>query len=158
MDDTTAGNALLADVRRRRVELLEAITTLERALAAPAGPRTGDWAQRVHVALVELAGDLREHVRLNEAPDGLFADVVRQAPRLAGAVRRLCAEHERIGRTVTEVLGHADRLVDDEAPGQDAVDTLRGEATTLLGLLVRHRQHGSDLVFEAYATDIGGET
>jgi hypothetical protein len=28
----------------------------------------------------------------------------------------------------------------------------------LLGLLVRHRQRGSDLVYEAYELDIGGET
>ena len=38
----------------------------------------------------------------------------------------------------------------------------RGEGarlgTTLLGLLVRHRQRGSDLVYEAYEFDVGGET
>jgi hypothetical protein len=38
------------------------------------------------------------------------------------------------------------------------VDDVREAATALLGRLVRHRQRGSDLVFEAYEFDIGGET
>jgi len=38
------------------------------------------------------------------------------------------------------------------------VDSVRDLGTALLGRLVRHRQRGSDLVFEAYEVDIGGET
>jgi hypothetical protein len=38
------------------------------------------------------------------------------------------------------------------------VDKVRDLGTALLGRLVRHRQRGSDLVFEAYEFDIGGET
>ena len=37
------------------------------------------------------------------------------------------------------------------------VDRVRALGTALLGRLVRHRQRGSDLVFEAYQFDIGGE-
>ena len=40
----------------------------------------------------------------------------------------------------------------------EEVDRVRGLGTALLGRLVRHRQRGSDLVFEAYEFDIGGET
>ena len=42
--------------------------------------------------------------------------------------------------------------------GVEEVDRVRGLGTALLGRLVRHRQRGSDLVFEAYEVDIGGET
>jgi hypothetical protein len=38
----------------------------------------------------------------------------------------------------------------------DDLTALREEATALMGLLVRHRQTGSDLVFEAYEVDLGG--
>lgn len=37
-------------------------------------------------------------------------------------------------------------------------DQIRRLGTTLLGLLVSHRQRGSDLLYEAYGFDIGGET
>jgi hypothetical protein len=32
----------------------------------------------------------------------------------------------------------------------------REEVTTLMGQLVRHRQKGADLVYEAYDVDLGG--
>jgi hypothetical protein len=38
------------------------------------------------------------------------------------------------------------------------VSVVREAATTALGRLVRHRQRGSDLVYEAYQVEIGGET
>ncbi len=42
---------------------------------------------------------------------------------------------------------------DGELPDPAA---LREEATALMGQLVRHRQAGADLVFEAYEVDLGG--
>jgi hypothetical protein len=41
---------------------------------------------------------------------------------------------------------------------KEDVEEIRDLGTTLLGLLVRHRQRGSDLVYEAYELDVGGET
>ncbi|MDQ1458785.1 MAG: hypothetical protein QOI08_269, partial [Actinomycetota bacterium] len=46
-------------------------------------------------------------------------------------------------------------------PGEDDgyvafADELRVELTALLAALARHRQRGADLVFEAYAVDLGG--
>jgi hypothetical protein len=38
------------------------------------------------------------------------------------------------------------------------VDGNRDRGTTLRGRLAGHRQHGCDLIYEAYAADIGGET
>ena len=48
-------------------------------------------------------------------------------------------------------------VADSEAPvGEDDIDDLRERATELLGHIVRHRQRGADLIYEAYETDIGG--
>ena len=55
--------------------------------------------------------------------------------------------------------GQADQLLTLLAAPEviDDVDAVRRDGTALLGRLVRHRQRGSDLVFEAYEFDIGGE-
>jgi hypothetical protein len=78
-----------------------------------------------------------------------------QAPRLSSAVNRLQHEHAEIARALDEV----DRRLDDPMSDGDAwVEAIRDAAITLMGLLVRHRQRGADLVYEAYDVEIGGET
>ena len=155
MESTSSGSdrAFLEELRRHRAELRESMSALEDALAAPATGHAARWAQRVHVALVELAGDLREHIEVTEGPDGLYRDVLTSSPRLSGAVAGLTREHALMGRPLDDLMTHvtASEVVDD-------VDGVRAVGTALLGRLVRHRQRGSELVFEAYEFDIGGET
>ena len=152
-NSSSTDQAFLEELRRRRAELRESMSALEDALAAPATADEARWAQRVHVALVEFSGDFREHVDITEGPNGLYRDLLRTSPRLSGAVASLTREHELIS-------GQVDSLVTRvEAPEViEDVDGIRGLGTTLLGRLVRHRQRGADLVFDAYAFDIGGET
>ena len=145
--------AFLEDLRRRRADLLESIGAVEQALASPAPGREVRWAQRVHVALVELSADFGEHVRSTEAPDGLYHEILRTAPRLSGAVARLTREHALIRDLIENLLaGAGEPKVDPD------VDAIRDRGTALLGRLAGHRQHGSDLIYEAYTADIGGET
>ena len=150
---STADEDLLEELRRHRAELRESMSALEAALAAPAVSDTGRWAERVHVATVELAGDFREHVGITEAPDGLYREVLDTSPRLSGAVAALTSEHVLIRGQVDSLLT---RVAAPDATGD--VDRVRDLGTALLGRLVRHRQRGADLVFEAYEFDIGGET
>jgi hypothetical protein len=150
---TTPDEDFLEELRRHRAELRESISALEDALAAPAASDRARWAQRVHVAAVELAGDFREHIDITEAPDGLYREILKTSPRLSGAVATLTREHVLIRGQVESLLARvtASEVVDD-------VDRVRDLGTALLGRLVQHRQRGSDLVFEAYEFDIGGET
>lgn len=143
---------MLEEVRRRRAELHEAMSALEQALAAPAPGRELQWAQRVHVALVELSADFRDHVDITEAPDGLYDEVRKSTPRLAGAVDRLTREHVAIKGRVDDLLSAAAK------PERPDIDGIRDSGTTLVGKLAHHRQRGSDLLYEAYESDIGGET
>jgi hypothetical protein len=150
---TTPDQDFLEELRRRRAELRESMSALEHALAAP--PLTGHthWAERVHVAVVELSADFREHIDITEGPDGLYSALRGNAPRLSGAVARLTREHALISELVDDLLGCF------RTPDLDAnMVKIRDLGTTLLGTLVRHRQRGSDLLYEAYAVDIGGET
>lgn len=145
--------AFLEELRRHRAELRESMSALEGALAAPATADQARWAERVHVSLVELSGDFREHIDITEAPNGLYHDLLKTSPRLSGAVSSLTREHVMISSQVDNLLGQVTvpDLIED-------VDRVRDLGTALLGRLVRHRQRGSDLVYEAYEFDIGGET
>lgn len=144
-------------VRAHRSELRESIAALEQALAGPVPGRVVAWAERVHVALVELSADLRERSEITEGPAGLHREVLTAAPRLAGAVRRLVGEHAQIARLVEELLAYLSEPLDGDGDG-DGVAGVRGLGVALLGRLVRHRQAGADMVYEAYHVDIGGET
>ena len=150
---STPEPAFLEELRRRRAELLESMRAVEQALSAPTPSREQRWAERVHVALVELAADFREHVTLTEGPDGLYREVLKSAPRLAGAVARLTREHAVITAEVDNLVTAA-----SEQGIEEYVDRVRELGTALLARLLRHRQHGSDLIYEAYQAEIGGET
>lgn len=151
--DTTATQHDVTALRRHRAELLDSMRAVEQALEAPAVGDVAAWAQRVSVALIELEADFREHVQLTEGTDGLYRTMREVAPRLSNVVRTLTADHARIrtavGQLVTTTAGPV---------GAADVARVRQVGTSLLGRLSRHRQRGADLVFEAYQTDIGGET
>lgn len=139
-------------LRQHRAELRESMGALEQALASPTPGGRARWVQRVHVALVELFADLGEHIDITEGPDGLYGELLQAAPRLSDPVARLTHEHTVIKDLLETLLTHAAAPeVDDE------VERVRDLGTALLGRLVRHRQRGADLVWEAYEVDIGGE-
>jgi hypothetical protein len=122
-------------------------------LAAPAPGRQAHWAERVHVALVELSADFGAHIDITEGPHGRYHELLTTAPRLSGAVARLTREHALIRDLLDNLLACV-----SEADINMDVDTVRDRGTALLGQLVRHRQRGSDLIYEAYSAEIGGET
>jgi hypothetical protein len=140
-------------LRQLRAELRGSMDALERALASPAVGRVGAWAERVSVALGELSADFRTHIAVTEGPDGVHRELLDTAPRLSNAVDHLVAEHAVIAGLIEDLLARASNPVPD-----DDVDAVRELATGLLGRLARHRQRGADLIYEAYETDIGGET
>jgi hypothetical protein len=141
--------APLAAARRHRAELLHSIQSFERALAVPAG--NPDWRAGVAGRLRTLRAAFTEHVVLTEGPDGLYAELLDHAPRLARGVDVLVREHAALATAMDTLQVHADAV-------GTGVDAMRGWASDLLRELSRHRQRGADLVYEAYATDIGGET
>jgi len=151
--DTTATQHDVTALRRHRAELLDSLRAVEQSLAAPAVGDVSVWAQRVSVALIELEADFREHIQLTEGSDGLYRSLLEAAPRLSNVVRTLTADHGRIRTAIGQ-------LVETTGGSVVAADVarIRRAGTTLLARMSRHRQRGADLVFEAYQTDIGGET
>lgn len=148
--DVTAAEAVDA-VRIRRAELRETLDVLERALAAPASARAVVWGEAVHAAVGRLAGEFALHIDVTEGPAGLHQTILLGDLRLANQVDALAAEHEAIASDIAELAAASETPV---APAD--VARLRDRGTSLLGRIVRHRQRGADLVYEAYQTDIGG--
>lgn len=131
----------------RRRALGDALVALE---AAASGPLVaGDWRRHVRHALDDLAEALVAHRAEVERAGGILEEVMERAPRLARDVAWFREDHERLVARVGELR----RSLDD--PARDP-HRLREELTLFLADLVRHRQRGSDLVYEAYMVDIGG--
>jgi len=84
-------------LRVRRAELRESMSALEQALAAPAPGRLEAWTERVHVALVELFSDFREHA-IAEGPHGVYRGVLGPTPRLSDDVACLTRDHAEFER------------------------------------------------------------
>jgi hypothetical protein len=119
---------------------------VEAAASEPAPGRVADWRAGVGEALTRLRTAFDAHVQVTEAPDGLFAQVVEEEPRLVKRVERLRGEHE----TITATLATAERQV----AGERDPDDVREAVLELLGALARHRHRGADLLHEAFVVDV----
>lgn len=136
----------LKAAQQRRLAMQDALARLEDRLAAPSG--SSEWRTEVGRALSALSTSFVDHVAEVEGDDGLLADIRQDVPRLASAVERLERDHVEIS---SQTLALA--AVIDAAD----VASIREAGMELMRAVVRHRQRGSDLVYEAYATDIGGQ-
>lgn len=141
----------LEQVRAHRAELRDSVRRVEDALAAPIA-RGSAWRARVAVALSELSRDFEDHIALTERRGGVYDSAKAAAPRLAATAQRLVAEHVGLQEAIAACV-EAFTASSDDAD----LSELREAATSLVGQLVRHRQRGGDLVYEAYDVDIGGQ-
>lgn len=142
----------LDEVSRRRADLYETIIALEQAAARPAVGREDAWTETLLDALDELRPELVEHVTSTEQPDGLYAEIAEAAPRLIHRTDLLREEHRVM---LAELAALTDRVRAVATADAGSVERAREDVRKLLGLLVRHRQHGADLVWEAFNRDIG---
>jgi hypothetical protein len=72
---------------------------------------------------------------------------------LSSQVDRLRAEHPNLREGTAELV---ERLHSTAIGEGWPLDEARDDAQRLLGKIVKHRQQGADLVWEAYNLDIGG--
>ena len=142
------------DARHRRADIYQAILALERAAARPAAAREEQWVTGVIEALAQLEREIVDHIESTEGSDGLFAEIIGIAPRLSHNVQLLRDEHPRMLEAAATLKA---RLTTEPVGDARSVDETRDEIQRVLGRLVKHRQRGADLVWEAYNRDIGGE-
>lgn len=133
-------------------DLRTSISGVRLALAAPAAGTARVWAERLELALVDLSAHLRAR-GVADDPGRWSHEVLTAAPRLSNAVGHVTREHDEIIGLVGSMLARLGP--DDPTMG---VEKVRDLGLALLERLNRHRQRGSDLLFEAYLGDIGGES
>jgi hypothetical protein len=136
----------LRSARQRRLALEDAIGRAERALAAPSG--SPNWRSEVSRTLELVRVALDDHIVEVEAGDGLLPELRSLDPRFVNAADELEAEHPVLCEHVDKAR---EVLTSDASPPE-----IRRHVLDVLVALVRHRQRGADLVFEAYNVDIGG--
>jgi hypothetical protein len=143
----------LAETARRRADLHLALVAVEKAISSPAGGREPDWSKDVLRALQDLDHALVEHIEITERPLGLYEEIAQKAPRLTNQIDRMKEEHPGLQDTTRELIA---RLESGSIGGDWPLAEARDDLQRLLGRLVRHRQLGADLVWDAYNLDIGG--
>jgi hypothetical protein len=148
-DEPHVTPALEAAARRRR-ELREALVAFEDALASPFRD-IESWRLEVTEHLDALRGAFVVHVEETEHPGGLYDEMENVAPHVAARAKRLRADHPRI----TEALAEGARRLEGHLASEADVDAVRDDLERIMFRIVRHRQGGADLVWEAYAIDIG---
>ncbi len=144
----------LSEARQRRATLHEALVHLEMAISSPAAGRIPEWTGNVTKELTGVRDAFDQHVIVTEKPGGLYEEIITRAPRLDGTVTRLKGEHPEITAQIEKVQ---ERLGAVEIGGEEwPLESARDDLQRFIGTVIRHRQRGADLVWEAYNVDIGG--
>jgi hypothetical protein len=140
--------------RQRRKNLHETLVHLENAISSPASGRIADWTATVLKETVVVRDAFAQHVEVTEKEDGLYDEILENAPRLEGNVQRLRDEHPEITQALADTIARLEQV----EIGSDAwpLDQARDDLQRFIGRVIRHRQRGADLVWEAYNVDIGG--
>ena len=131
------------DVARRRRVLYDAMRDLEAAVSRPRS--SPGWRDGLRDALSPLAEALDEHVAEVEGEEGLFEEILLREPRMAHAVETLKKDHESLQTLSAAAL---------DALGSQDSNEVRLKVNSVLLELARHRQKGSELIYETYAVDI----
>lgn len=148
--DTSA----LEEARQRRKTLHDTLVHLEEAISSPAAGRIPDWTASVLKEMTEIHDAFEQHVVVTERPDGLYDEILERAPRLSMNVGKLRGEHPSIGTAIDQMIA---RLEQVEVGGTEwSLQAARDDLQRFIGQVIRHRQRGADLVWEAYNVDIGG--
>jgi hypothetical protein len=136
----------LGDVREQRAGLRTAMLALEELAAAPYAGREDSWRVDLDRGLTGVRSAWERHVAITEAPDGLFAQIRTDAPGLAPRITRLQREHKALHTALDSI----------SASDPTDVEGIRERVVDVVAKLARHRQHGADVIYEAYSVDLGG--
>jgi len=148
---STGGDRSLVDhtgeAAQRRDRMQACLDALDRAGALADGDPT--WREVAWQAVDDAGATWARHVPATEAPDGILADVLAREPRLAHLVDTLQADHREVAALLDEAAAAIAAEGGDEASARRAVARLRDR-------MARHHAAGAELLYEAYAVDLGG--
>lgn len=135
----------------RQAGILETSGRLMRLLADTPEPAASWWVELV-AELDELS--VRLMADLQTVWTGLQAQLIRDAPHLSAQLRRLDAEADELQGRLVAARILAGRFAGDQA----FVREIRDEVRDLLHRLRRFEERTTQLLYEAYERDLGGES
>ena len=112
------------------------------------------WPEGLGNAVVALRATFDEHVSETESRGGPIEQLRERAPRLSDRIDRLVDEHVTITADAERLMDRLDHIPAERTADENAA--IREQALELLTAIVRHRQLGADLLYEAYDVDVGG--
>jgi hypothetical protein len=142
----------LGEIRERRAALVGTCSALEAALSSPVA--SARWPEGLGNAVTILLATFDEHVTETESPGGTIEQLRERAPRLSDRIDRLSEQHATIAADAERLMDRLDHLPAERTADENAA--VREQALELLTAIVRHRQLGADLLYEAYDIDVGG--
>src|SRR5258706_7117356 len=92
----------LERARGARASLRSAMGDVESALAAPGPGREEAWRGELGESLTALSDSLEWHISGTEGEDGLLAEILTTAPRLAHKIDQAHADHGRLRDAITQ--------------------------------------------------------
>jgi hypothetical protein len=142
-------------LRASREEVLsQARIALDAAITDQAGnPIT--WGQQLGDAAAGLCRAILDHQEASEAPGGTLEQMSREAPELEMRIRRQKVDHAVL---LSEAANLEAVIRAQLADGYANVRELRDRATYLLDRVRMHIAEANDLIYDAWFSDIGGES
>lgn len=137
--------------RAARRQMLEAMHTLEDALARPAPGREVEWLSSVHGALALMREGLDHCDLVSFADNSLLSEIRAMQPRLEGHIHVIRDEYRSIIRLARMIQDE----ITDNADERPSISFMRRQLRQLLANLKLHQEHETDLVYEAFQTDLG---
>ncbi|HUS43536.1 MAG TPA: hypothetical protein VMY16_12800, partial [Ilumatobacteraceae bacterium] len=141
----------LGEIRERRAALVGTCSALEAALSSPVA--SARWPEGLGNAVSALLATFGEHVTETESPGGTIEQLRERAPRLSDRIDRLSEQHVTIAADAGRLMDRLEHVPSERSDDENAA--IREQALELLTAVVRHRQLGADLLYEAYDVDVG---
>ncbi|MEX2176431.1 MAG: hemerythrin domain-containing protein [Pirellulaceae bacterium] len=147
----TVNAAFLQEIKEVNQELWTLLSDLRHRCQRPLAP---GHSRLLIDKLCQLRDQLALHFALEEAY-GYFDDPLDVAPRLCGQAEHLRAEHKGLYLDFCQLVDRAERMFYDEQQAALAL-WVGPEFLDFDQRLRSHESRENELIFEAYADDIGG--
>lgn len=134
-------------------QLHDANTQLDDAIGAHVGHPMG-WATSLEQAARNVGAAFAHHRDRAEAPDGNLERIAQERPGLIPKVTKQRTEHAELLSTITSFC---EQLAEMREFHEVPVDRLRLQAGIVHDSIRLHLAQASDLLYEAYFRDEGGQ-
>ncbi len=150
---TTADDRSQTDIDRSRSDRarsLESLHAVEKHAGAPGPARPNEWRDDLLAVLEDLATSLHDQYERSSSDDGLLSRVVEEAPHLQSSVDEL----RKRQTSLIEEIDDLRRSLADLIRTPD-VDVVRSRVADMTAEIRELRAWETDIVYDAYAVDLG---